>query len=50
MVDDGGDATLMLLWGARYEEEYEKTGKLPNPEEADCEDEIELLKIIRDTI
>eukprot|EP01015_Nassula_variabilis_P002035 TRINITY_DN110_c0_g1_i13.p1 TRINITY_DN110_c0_g1~~TRINITY_DN110_c0_g1_i13.p1 ORF type:complete len:501 (+),score=157.35 TRINITY_DN110_c0_g1_i13:67-1569(+) len=50
LVDDGGDATLMLLWGARYEEEYEKSGKLPNPDDADCDDEKELLRLINETI
>ena len=29
IVDDGGDATLMLHEGYRLEEEYQKTGKLP---------------------
>ena len=29
IVDDGGDATLMVLEGARLELEYAKTGKLP---------------------
>ncbi|HOQ79590.1 MAG TPA: adenosylhomocysteinase [Candidatus Cloacimonadota bacterium] len=29
IVDDGGDATLMIHEGYRLEQEYEKTGKLP---------------------
>lgn len=29
IVDDGGDATLMIHEGFRYEEEYQKSGKLP---------------------
>lgn len=32
IVDDGGDATLMLLEGKKWEIEYEKNKSLPDPE------------------
>ncbi len=32
IVDDGGDATLLIHQGYKLEEEYEKTGKLPDIE------------------
>ncbi len=32
IVDDGGDATLMIHEGYRLEELYQKTGKLPQPD------------------
>ncbi|RLC51656.1 MAG: adenosylhomocysteinase, partial [Candidatus Cloacimonadota bacterium] len=32
IVDDGGDATLMIHEGYRLEEEYQKTGKIPQIE------------------
>lgn len=50
IVDDGGDATMMLHLGSRFEEEYEKTGKLPSADTAECEDEQELLKLLIDLI
>lgn len=50
IVDDGGDATILLIEGARWEEEYEKNGSLPDPEKADSDDERELLNLLRKTI
>lgn len=50
IVDDGGDATMMLHLGSKFEEEYEKTQKLPDPDSAEGEDEKELLKLLRDEI
>lgn len=35
IVDDGGDATLLVLEGAKAEKEYEETKKLPNPDDTD---------------
>jgi len=32
IVDDGGDATLFIHEGFRLEEEYKKTGKIPQPD------------------
>ena len=31
IVDDGGDATLLIHEGVKVEEIYEKTGQLKNP-------------------
>jgi len=36
IVDDGGDATLLIHEGVQWEASYEENGKLPNP--ADTED------------
>ncbi len=46
IVDDGGDATLLVHKGA----EFEKTGIVPDPTEADGEDFTELLKLLKRTI
>ncbi|KAL8209486.1 hypothetical protein R6Q57_006218 [Mikania cordata] len=35
IVDDGGDATLSIHKGVKAEEEFEKTGKLPDPASTD---------------
>jgi adenosylhomocysteinase len=48
IVDDGGDATLLIHEGVRAEEEYEKTGKLPDPESTDNAEFKIVLRIIRD--
>jgi len=50
LVDDGGDATMMILEGQKYEEEYEKNGTLPDPKNGTCQDEVYLLEVLRDTI
>lgn len=47
IVDDGGDATMLLIYGLRAEKLYNETGELPNPESFDTEDERELFKLIR---
>lgn len=31
IVDDGGDATLLIHEGVKFERIYEKTGDLPDP-------------------
>lgn len=46
IVDDGGDATLMIHLGADLELQYEKTGKIPALE-TDVEEEIRLGQTIR---
>ena len=43
IVDDGGDATMMILLGKKFEEQYEKDGSLPNEKDADSSDEKALL-------
>ena len=50
IVDDGGDATLMIHLGVELEEKFEKTGELPNPATGTCEDEVELLTLIKDIL
>jgi adenosylhomocysteinase len=42
IVDDGGDATLLIHKGL----EYEKAGKVPSPETADNEEFKEILKLL----
>jgi len=32
LVDDGGDATLLVHEGVKYEAIYASTGELPNPD------------------
>jgi len=31
LIDDGGDATLLMHEGSKYELEFEKNGTLPDP-------------------
>jgi len=50
IVDDGGDATMMILIGREWEEKYEKDGSLPDPKSAESEDEQALLKYLRELI
>ncbi|CAK9137508.1 unnamed protein product [Ilex paraguariensis] len=50
IVDDGGDATLLIHEGVKAEEEYEKTGKLPDPSSTDNVEFQLVLGIIKDGI
>jgi adenosylhomocysteinase len=50
IVDDGGDATLLIHLGVEAEEKFEKTGELPNPASGTCEDEVEILKTIKEIL
>jgi len=43
IVDDGGDATMMILQGTKFEEAYERDGSLPNPKMAESSDEQALM-------
>jgi adenosylhomocysteinase len=47
IVDDGGDATLMVHWGVKAEKAYAADGTLPDPSKASSEDEQELLGVLR---
>jgi adenosylhomocysteinase len=38
IVDDGGDATILLIEGLAAEKEFKATGKLPNWEAETSED------------
>ncbi|PQQ05553.1 adenosylhomocysteinase [Prunus yedoensis var. nudiflora] len=48
IVDDGGDATLLIHEGVKAEEEFEKSGKLPDPASTDNQEFQLVLTIIRD--
>ncbi|RRT46611.1 hypothetical protein B296_00038499 [Ensete ventricosum] len=48
IVDDGGDATLLIHEGVKAEDEYEKTGKLPDPASTDNAEFQIVLGLIRD--
>jgi len=50
LVDDGGDATLLIHKGREYEEMFEKDGKKPDPESTDNPEFKCVLSIIRDSI
>ncbi len=50
IVDDGGDATMFLLEGLKFEKAYEKTHDLPNPESVTTEDEKELVIMIKECL
>jgi adenosylhomocysteinase len=50
LVDDGGDATLIIHEGVKYEREFEKTGSLPDPEKFDNKEYKEIVRIIKHTI
>ncbi len=43
IVDDGGDATMMILLGKKFEEQYQKDGTLPDEKNAESSDEKALL-------
>ncbi|KAL0382811.1 UNVERIFIED_CONTAM: Adenosylhomocysteinase [Sesamum calycinum] len=48
IVDDGGDATLLIHEGVKAEEEYAKSGKIPDPTSTDNAEFQIVLTIIRD--
>ncbi|KAL1108595.1 hypothetical protein V6Z11_D03G120900 [Gossypium hirsutum] len=48
IVDDGGDATLLIHEGVKAEEEYERSGKLPNPNETENAEFRIVLSIIKE--
>ena len=48
IVDDGGDATLLIHEGVKAEEEFEKTGKVPDPSSTDNTEFQIVLGLIRD--
>jgi len=47
LVDDGGDATLLIHEGVKAEQEFEKLDKLPDPESTDNPEFKEVLRILR---
>lgn len=50
LVDDGGDATLLIHEGVKYETEFAKSGTIPNPDDFDNKEFKEVIKIIRLTL
>ncbi len=50
LVDDGGDATLLIHEGVKFERQYAKTGELPDPDKFDNKEFKEVVKIIRNSI
>jgi len=50
IVDDGGDATLLIHEGVAAEKTYKETGKLPDPSTATCDDEYCILYLLAKTI
>ncbi len=50
LVDDGGDATLLIHEGVKWELTYAKTGDLPDPSTTDNREFKEVLRIIRNSI
>merc|ERR1712193_492699 len=50
IVDDGGDATLLIHKGKEWEEEFAKSGKLPNPDDSNNPEFRCILALVRDSI
>lgn len=50
IVDDGGDATLLVLEGAKWERSFQKTGELPDPSKETNKEFQCVLTIIRKTL
>ena len=47
IVDDGGDATLLIHLGKEAEDEYEKSGNLPDPDSTEVLEMQAILKVLR---
>ncbi|MFQ5492359.1 MAG: adenosylhomocysteinase, partial [Phycisphaerae bacterium] len=50
IVDDGGDATLLIHKGVEFEDAFAKDGSLPDPDKADNEEEAIIFKVLADSI
>jgi adenosylhomocysteinase len=50
IVDDGGDLTLLIHLGHKYEIEYEQSGKLPDPSTAHHKEEAVILRLLAEYI
>lgn len=50
IVDDGGDATILLIEGLAAEKVFNETGKLPDWESKDSEDAQLLFKLIGEVL
>lgn len=47
LVDDGGDATLLIHEGVKFERIFAKTGDVPNPDDFENKEYKEIIKVIR---
>merc|ERR1712196_301856 len=50
LVDDGGDATLLIHKGKEFEEKYAKDGSLPDPSSTDNAEFKCILQLLKDSI
>lgn len=50
IVDDGGDATLLIHEGVKWERRFEESGAVPDPSSTDNEEMQQVLGIIRDSL
>lgn len=50
LVDDGGDATLLIHEGVKFERTFAKTGELPNPDLFENKEYKEIVKLILQSI
>lgn len=50
IVDDGGDATLLVHLGVEFEAKFEASGALPDAATATCEDEIHIFRVIKEIL
>merc|ERR1712094_76257 len=50
LVDDGGDATLLIHKGKEFEEKYAKDGSLPDPNSTDNAEFKCILQLLKDSI
>lgn len=48
LVDDGGDATLIIHEGVKAERHFAKTGELPDPDKYDNLEFKQVMRILRD--
>lgn len=48
LVDDGGDATLLIHEGVKAEREFAKLNKLPDPNSTDNLEFKEVLRVIKE--
>jgi adenosylhomocysteinase len=50
LIDDGGDATLLMHEGAKYEIEFAKNGSLPDPASTNNREMQQVLRIIKEEL
>jgi len=50
LIDDGGDATLLIHEGVKAERTFKKTGELPDPMKHDNLEFREIIRIVKETL